>query len=120
MKHVTCVIGALCAHEVACTPGTSTKSVTAATATAAEAKAFLTDANETLLRLGIAQSRGGWLHQTYITDDTEAIDARASQEYIEAATRLAKAATRFDHVDLPADERRRICALNAVELYRLV
>ena len=108
MKHVTCVIGALCALEVACTPGTSTKSVTAATATAAEAKAFLTDANETLLRLGIAQSRGGWLHQTYITDDTEAIDARASQEYIEAATRLAKAAPRFDRVDLSADERRQM------------
>src|SRR6516162_7547161 len=108
MKPVTCVIGAVCALGVACTERTSTKSVTAATATAAEARTFLKDANESLLRLGVAQSRGGWVHQTYITDDTEAMDARASQEYIEAATRLAKDATRFDGVDLPADERRQM------------
>jgi len=108
MKSIMCVLGAVCALGVACTQGTSTKAVTAATATAADAKAFLKDANESLLRLGVGQSRGGWVHQTYITDDTEAIDARASQEYIEAATRLAKDATRFDRVDLPADERRQM------------
>src|SRR6516225_10975526 len=108
MKFFTCALGALCMLGVACTQSTSTKAVTAATATAADAKAFLKDANESLLRLGVAQSRGGWVHQTYITEDTEAIDARASQEYIEAATRLAKAAPRFDRVDLSADERRQM------------
>ena len=43
---------------------------------AADAKKFLDEANETMKRLFIAQSQAGWIAQTYITDDTEALSAR--------------------------------------------
>jgi peptidyl-dipeptidase A len=73
-----------------------------------EAREFLQHANETELRLGIAQARAGWTQQTYITDDTEAIAAKANQEFIDNAARLAKEATRFNNVDLPAESRRQL------------
>ena len=79
-----------------------------ATASSSEAREFLDRANQSLLRLGIAQSRAGWTQQTYITDDTEAIAARANQEYIDNAAKLAKDATRFDHVDASAESRRQL------------
>src|SRR6478672_5806545 len=74
--------------------------------TVADVKAFLDNANETTKRLGIEQGRAGWVQQTYITDDTEAIAARANQLAIEAGARFAKEATRFDKVDVPAEARR--------------
>jgi peptidyl-dipeptidase A len=77
-------------------------------ATADEARTFLPQVNETMLRLGTASSRAGWIWSTYITPDTETLNARANQEYIEAVAKFAKDATRFDHLDLPADERRQM------------
>jgi peptidyl-dipeptidase A len=100
-----------CAFIVGCAQTASSP----ATATPTDAREFLKKANETMLKLGIAQSRAGWTQQTYITDDTEAIAARANQEFIDAAARLAKDATRFDRTDtqrtqspLPPDERRQL------------
>ena len=52
--------------------------------TPAGAKAFLTTANETTLRLGTQQGQAGWVQQTFITDDSEAIAARANLAYNEA------------------------------------
>ena len=43
----------------------------------AATKAFLDHVNATMLKLGIAQSRAGWIQQTYITDDTDAIHSNA-------------------------------------------
>jgi peptidyl-dipeptidase A len=76
--------------------------------TVADVKAFLDNANDTTKRLGIEQGRAGWVQQTYITDDTEAIAARANQLAIEAGARFAKEATRFDKVDVPAEARRQL------------
>jgi peptidyl-dipeptidase A len=76
--------------------------------TAAEAKSFLDNANETTLRLGIEQGRAGWVQQNFITDDTEALAARANQLAIEAGARFAKEATKYDHVDVPPDQRRQL------------
>jgi peptidyl-dipeptidase A len=76
--------------------------------TAADAKAFLDRVNDTMLKLGIAGSQAGWVQQTYITDDTEAISARANQEINDATARFAKDATRFDKIDVLADERRQL------------
>src|SRR5262245_30965112 len=98
-------VAATVAVAVACSSGST------APVTAAEARQFLDTANATLLRLGVAQSRTGWVQQTYITDDTEAIAARANQEYLDAAARLAKEATRFDRIDVPADQRRQLTLL---------
>ena len=76
--------------------------------TAGDAKAFLDTVNDTMKRLGIEQGRAGWVQQTFITDDTEAIAARANQEFIDATARFAKEATRFDNVTVPADQRRQL------------
>jgi peptidyl-dipeptidase A len=72
----------------------------------ADAKTFLDTANDTTLKLGIAQGEAGWVQQNFITDDTEAIAARANQAANDAGARFAKEATKFDHVEVPADERR--------------
>ena len=80
----------------------------APTPTAADAKTFLDMVNDTMHRLGVAQSQAGWVQQTYITDDTEALGARLSQEYIDTIARFAKDATRYDKVDVPADQRRQL------------
>ncbi len=79
--------------------------------TAADAKAFLDTANQTMLKLGILQNQADWIQQTFITADTEAVAARHNQEYIDAVARFAKEATRFDKIDLPAEERRQLNVL---------
>jgi peptidyl-dipeptidase A len=79
--------------------------------TAAEAKAFLDNVNDTMKRLGIAQSQADWVQQTYITDDSEAISARVNQQYVDAVAKFAKEATRFDQVEVPADQRRQLTLL---------
>ena len=95
------LIGMVCA-VLACT------SRNMPAATAAEAKAFVDEVNATLLRLDTAAAQAGWVAQTYITEDTQAMSARASQVITDAVARYAKASTRFDGLALPADVRRAI------------
>src|SRR3954468_19154245 len=75
---------------------------------AAEAKAFLDDASATTLVLGTQQGQAGWVQQTFITHDTEAIAARANQAANEAGAKFARASVQFDHVEVPADQRRQL------------
>jgi peptidyl-dipeptidase A len=85
--------------------------------TPADAAAFLTTVNDEILRLGVAAQQAGWVYSTYITPDTEALNARATQAYIDAGARYAKEAARFDGVQLPADQRRQLDLLKiALEL----
>ena len=100
--------GVLLALTVACTPSGTTGP---APPTAADATAFLDNANQTLLKFGILGNRGGWVAQNFITEDTEALNARISQETIEATVKLAKEATRYDALTLPALERRQMNVL---------
>src|SRR5262249_41373398 len=73
-----------------------------------DAKQFLATANDTTLKLGIEASRAGWVQQTYITDDTEALSAHATQLANEAGARFAKEATKYDAVNVPSDDRRQL------------
>ena len=61
-----------------------------------------------MLALGIDLNQAGWVQQNFITVDTEAINARSNKAFIEAVARFAKEATRFDGLDLPADQRRQL------------
>jgi peptidyl-dipeptidase A len=79
--------------------------------TAGEAGTFLNDVNATLLKLGVAGSQAGWVAQNFITDDTEALDSRATQALSDATAKFAKEAVRFDKVELPADLRRQLDVL---------
>lgn len=76
--------------------------------TAADAKKFLDEVDRTFTRVGLDANRAGWVAQNFITTDTEALDARATQALADAASRFAKEAVRFDKVEVPADERRQL------------
>jgi peptidyl-dipeptidase A len=98
-----------CASTTGCARNSSSSA--AGGASSSDTKAFLGTVNDTLLRLGIQSAQAGWVQQTYITDDTEALAARASQAANEAGARFAKEATKFDRVEVPADERRQLTVL---------
>ena len=84
------------------------ESAAAAAPTAADAKMFLSDVNDSMKRLQIEQNQAGWVQQNFITDDTEALQARVNQRATDAIAKYAKEAARFDKVDVPADERRQL------------
>jgi peptidyl-dipeptidase A len=83
----------------------------AAAPTVPEAKKFLDDAEKKLFALGYEAGQASWIQSTYITDDTEAIAAKANERAIAESVRLAKAATRFDGLKLPADMARKMMLL---------
>jgi len=83
----------------------------AAGPTVQEAKKFLDDAEKNLFALGYEAGQASWIQSTYITDDTEAIAAKANERAIAESVRLAKAATRFDHLKLPPDMARKMMLL---------
>ena len=74
------------------TPGTPSS----AKPTAADAAAFLAKVNDDILRIGTQASQASWVYSTYITQDTEALNAKANQVFIEAAKGLAKEAAKYD------------------------
>jgi peptidyl-dipeptidase A len=83
----------------------------AAPPTVQEAKKFLDDAEKKLFALGYEAGQASWVQSTYITDDTEAVAAKANERAIAESVRLAKAATRFDGLKLPADMARKMMVL---------
>jgi peptidyl-dipeptidase A len=94
---------------VGCSPsGSAGGTAAGAPPSAADAKGFLDRVNEAMLKLGVAQSQAGWVQQTYITDDTDAIAARSNQAYIDAVARFAKEAVKYDKTQVPADQRRQL------------
>jgi peptidyl-dipeptidase A len=76
-----------------------------------EAEAFIKNAEAKLLELNVLSSRADWVKSTYITDDTEILAAQADERAIAAQVALAKQATRFDHLQLPADLARKMMLL---------
>ena len=96
------LVSGVIALMVACSSSTSSAP------TAADAAAFLTSANDAILRVGTAAQQAGWVYSTYITPDTETLNARANQVSIDTVARLAKEAAKFDAVTLPPDQRRQM------------
>src|SRR5215813_6158359 len=81
------------------------KSSTNSNPTAADAKKFIDDVNETQFKLALESGQAGWVSETYITDDTSALNARANQRYIDKTAHYAKEAVRFDNLDVAPDLR---------------
>ena len=73
-----------------------------------DALKFLADANETMKKLEIEANQAGWVQQNFITEDTEAIEARVNQRVTDAIAKFAKDAVKYDKVTLPADQRRQL------------
>jgi peptidyl-dipeptidase A len=79
--------------------------------TVEEAVAFIKNAEARLLELNVMSSRADWVKSTYITEDTEILAANADERAIAAQVELAKQATRFDPLKLPADVARKMMLL---------
>nr|WP_275938171.1 M2 family metallopeptidase [Sorangium cellulosum] len=77
----------------------------------AEAQAFLAGVDRDLRRLRLQAARAGWINQTFITDDTDALSASAEEASMEYLNRTMKAARRFDGLALPADLARQLTLL---------
>ncbi|MCZ4342550.1 M2 family metallopeptidase [Sphingomonadaceae bacterium G21617-S1] len=81
----------------------------AAAPTVAEADAFVAKAEQELNDLGIYGAQAAWINATYITDDTDAINARVGAQMTELQVRLAKGAARFDGLEgLSYDTKRKL------------
>jgi len=76
--------------------------------TVEEAKKFIEDAETKLLDVNVEASRADWVKATYITEDTEALSAKADERAINATVELAKQSTRFDRLKLPDDLARKM------------
>jgi peptidyl-dipeptidase A len=80
----------------------------AARPTVEEARKFVEEAEARLLDLDLRTARADWVHNTYITDDTQVLAAQANERAVAARVELAKAATRFDGLALPDDVGRKL------------
>jgi peptidyl-dipeptidase A len=75
---------------------------------AAEAKAFVEKAEADLARLSQYVNRASWVRATYITEDTQWLEAKAGAEITDLATKLAIEAARFDKTDADPVTRRKL------------
>ena len=89
------LLPAIAAFLIGCAVVVSAQSQVRA-ASAAEARKFLDHVNEDMLRLINNGNRAGWVQSTYITPDTEALNAQANEQLTNAVTKYAKEARRFD------------------------
>lgn len=93
-------------------PMTATAEPTAPAAPAAptveEANQFVMDAEARLAAANVDQQRASWVQSTFITYDTQIINARENERFINLGIELAKKAARFDGLDLPYDTRRKL------------
>ncbi len=83
----------------------------AATPSVDDARKFLDEAEKNLLKLSVESNHADWIRANFITYDSEIISAAADEREIAEAVRLAKGATRFDHVKLPAEMARKMMLL---------
>src|ERR1043166_2523146 len=82
-----------------------------ASPTLADAKKFLDEAEAKSLILANEASQASWVQENFITFDTEKLAALANERQIAEGVRLAKAATRFDHLKLPPEMARKMLLL---------
>jgi peptidyl-dipeptidase A len=81
------------------------------TPTAADAAAFVAQAEKELAELSEFSARVAWVNATYITEDTDWLSARVGTEFTELGVKYAKEAARFDTVQADPDVRRKLMLL---------
>ena len=75
--------------------GAALATVPATAQTVAQADAFVADAEKQLSTATVDLSRISWVNATYITDDTDALAAKAGGEFTELQVKLATEAARY-------------------------
>ena len=63
---------------------------------APSAAEFVSEAEDVLLKRGVQNARASWVMSNFITEDTEALAARANEEYVAAAVAYGVEAASFD------------------------
>jgi peptidyl-dipeptidase A len=76
--------------------------------TAEEAHRFVEAAEARLQTLGNNASRSGWVQSNFITVDTQKIAADAQSELAAAVSELARGARRFEQLQLPYEDARKL------------
>jgi peptidyl-dipeptidase A len=87
---------------------TSAVQTASAPPTVDEARRFIDAAEKRLLDLWIKSQRADWVHENFITDDTEQMAADADQGAALATAELAAQSQRYEKLDLPEDVARKI------------
>ncbi|MFM9978193.1 MAG: M2 family metallopeptidase [Sphingomonadaceae bacterium] len=86
----------------------------AAAQTAAEADAFIAKAEKEFADFSVFGSQTAWVNNTYITDDTDALNARMGTQGTEMSVRLAGEAAKFARAPgLSADTKRKLDILRS-------
>ena len=73
-----------------------------------DARKFVEEAETKLLAASNEAGRASWIYSTFINQDTEAASALANERQIGLSVELAKAATKFDGMQLPEDLARKL------------
>jgi peptidyl-dipeptidase A len=89
-------------------PATSAAETPSLPPTVEEARRFTDAAEKRLLDLWIKGQRADWVHENFITDDTEQMAADADGAIASATAELALQARRYEKLDLPYDVARKI------------
>ena len=92
----------------ACTAAPGLPAERSAAPTPAYARAFADETEQELLRLTVARDRAAWVKSTYLTEDTEQLEAQANEAVMAYTSRRASEAVAFEKLDLPADVRRKL------------
>ncbi len=92
-------------------PPASTAAPAPSRPTAAEADAFVASVNTELRKLVAEADRTAWVKATYITPDTEYLDAKQREKLLEFTTRTVREARRFEGLALAPDTARALYLL---------
>jgi len=105
-----CVIAGLaaCNNEPVENKSASANKAQQAPLTSKDAQKFLDDVEQQLVKLNLEGARAEWIYSNFITDDTAALAAEASQRSTEAGVKFAMEAAKFDNVEVTADQRRKL------------
>ncbi len=94
-----------------CVPTAPAQTATADKPTVAEALAFISSAEKELNAMSIDANRAAWVEETYITDDTVALEAEANDRIIARQTELIGEERKFDGLALPPGAARKLLLL---------
>lgn len=85
--------------------------------TLADAKAFIVDAEQRLAQMGEEYAHASWLAATFITHDSQIVEASATQRFTDLSVELAHAAARYNELPLDAANRRKLDLLKQVLVF---
>jgi peptidyl-dipeptidase A len=79
--------------------------------TVADARTFMDRAEAELMKLGVMDNRADWVHETFITDDTELLAASEDEKVIARTTELVNEGKQYESLNLPPDLKRKFLLL---------